>query len=106
MDLDSPFIKIALIKGSTGAVEGREVAKAKVVEDKIEFITIKGGVAIFPASDVLALLPKIPDSGVGYQLKDVDEAIRLLESLPPDIKQRPEASTEALQKWKDLKKPA
>ena len=106
MDLESPFIKIALIKSSTGVVEAREVTKAKTIGDKIEFITIKGGVAIFPASDVLALLPKIPDSGVGYQLKDVDEAIRLLESLPPDIKQRPEASTEALQKWKDLKKPA
>jgi hypothetical protein len=106
MDLESPFVKIALIKGSTGAVEGREVTKVKIIGDKIEFITIKGGVGIFPASDVLAILPKIPDSGIVYQLKDLDEAIRLLESLPPDIKQRPEASTEALQKWKDLKKPA
>ena len=106
MDLESPFIKIALIKSSTGAVEGREVAKAKVVEDKIEFITIKGGAAIFPSSDVLALLPKIPDSGIVYQLKDVDEAIRMLESLPADLKQRPEASIETLQKWRDLRKPA
>ena len=106
MDLESPFIKIALIKGSTGAVEWREVAKAKVVEDKIEFITIKGGAAIFPSSEVLALLPKIPDSGIVYQLKDVDEAIRMLESLPADLKQRPEASIETLQKWRDLRKPA
>ena len=106
MDLDSPFVKIALIKVSTGAVEVREVNKAKIVGDKIEFITIKGGVAIFPASDVLALVPKIPDSGIVYQLKDVDEAIRFLESLPEEIKQKSEASTETLQKWKDLKKPA
>ena len=106
MDLDSPFVKIALIKNSTGGVEGREVTKAKIVGDKIEFTTMKGGVAIFPASDVSALLPKIPDSGTVYQLKDVDEAIRMLESLPTDLKQRPEASTETLQKWKDLKKPA
>ena len=106
MDLDSPFVKTALIKNSTGGVEGREVTKAKIVGDKFEFTTIKGGVAIFPASDVLALLPKIPDSGTAYQLKDVDEAIRFLESLPAELKQRPEASTETLQKWKDLKKPA
>jgi len=106
MDLDSPFIKTALIKNSTGGVEGREVTKAKIVGDKFEFTTIKGGVAIFPASDVLALLPKIPDSGTVYQLRDVDEAIRMLESLPTDLKQRPEASAEILQKWKDLKKPA
>ncbi|NBR97459.1 MAG: hypothetical protein EBT48_07650, partial [Verrucomicrobia bacterium] len=36
----------------------------------------------------------------------VEQAIRLLESLPADLKQRPEASTETLQKWKDLRKPA
>ena len=106
MDLDSPFVKTALIKSSAGGVEGREVTKAKIVGDKIEFTTIQGGVAIFPVSDVLALLPKLPDSGTVYQLKDVDEAIRMLESLPTDLKQRPEASTETLQKWKDLKKPA
>lgn len=106
MDLDSPFIKIALVKSSAGGVEGREITKVKIVGDKIEFITIKGGVAIFPASDVLALLPKIPGSGIVYQLKDVDEAIRFLESLPTEIKQKPEASSETLQKWKDLKKPA
>jgi hypothetical protein len=104
MDLDSPFVKTALIKNSTGGVEGREVTKVKIVGDKIEFNAIKGGVAIFPASDVLALLPKIPESGIVYQLKDVDEAIRMLESLPPDIKQRQEASAETMQKWKDLKK--
>lgn len=106
MDLDSPFVKTALIKSSAGGVEGREITKVKIVGDKIEFATIKGGIAIFKAGDVLALLPKIPDSGTVYQLKDVDEAIRFLESLPAELKQRPEASTETLQKWKDLKKPA
>jgi hypothetical protein len=106
MDLESPFVKIALIKGSTGAVEEREVAKAKIVEDKIELITTKGGVSLIPVSDVSAVLPKLPNTAVVYQLKDLDEVIRMLESLPADLKQRPEASTETLQKWKDLRKPA
>lgn len=106
MDLESPFVKIALIRGGTGAVEGREVAKAKIVEDKIELITTKGGVSLIPVSDVSAVLPKLPNTAVVYQLKDLDEAIRMLESLPADLKQRPEASTETLQKWRDLKKPA
>jgi hypothetical protein len=57
-------------------------------------------------SDVVGLLPKFPDGGIVYQLKDVDEAIRFLESLPTELKQRPEASAEILQKWKDLRKPA
>jgi hypothetical protein len=106
MDLESPFLKAALVKGATGAIEEREVTKAKIVGDKIELITTKGGVALFPATDISAVLPKLPNAGVVYQLGDVDAAIRMLESLPADLKQRPEASTETLQKWKDLRKPA
>ena len=106
MDLESPFLKIALVKGATGAIEEREVTKVKIVGDKIELITTKGGVALFPVTDVSAVLPKLPNAEVVYQLKDLGEAIQLLESLPADLKQRPEASTETLQKWKDLRKPA
>jgi hypothetical protein len=106
MDLESPFLKTALVKGAGGVIEEREVTKAKIVGDKIELTTTKGGVALFPVSDVFAILPKLPNTGVVYQLKDVDEAIRMLEFLPVELKQRPEASTEILQKWKDLRKPA
>ena len=106
MDLESPFFKTALVKGTGGGLEEKEVSKAKIVGDKIELITAKGGMALLPATDVAAVFPKLPNAGVIYQLKDVDEAIRFLESLPADLKQRPEASTETLQKWRDLKKPA
>ena len=106
MDLDSPFLKTALVKGATGATEEKEVTKVKIVGDKIEFITTKGGVALFLATDVSAILPKLPNTEIVYQLKDVDEAIRMLESLPAKLKQRSEASTETLQKWKTLRKPA
>jgi hypothetical protein len=106
MDLESPFLKTALVKGTGGGLEEREVTKAKIVGDKIELTTIKGGVALFSVTDVSAILPKLPNTGVVYQLKDVDDTIRMLESLPVDLKQRPEASAETLQKWKDLKKPA
>ena len=106
MDLESPFLKTALVKGAGGVIEEREVTKAKIVGDKIELTTTKGGVALFPVSDVSAILPKLPNTGVVYQLKEVDEAIRMLEFLPVELKQRPEASTEILQKWKDLRKPA
>ena len=106
MDLESPFFKTALVKGTGGGLEEKEVSKAKIVGDKIELITTKGGMALLPATDVAAVFPKLPNAGVIYQLKDVDEAIRFLESLPADLKQKPEASTETLQKWKDLRKPA
>ena len=106
MDLESPFLKTALVKGTGGGLEEREVAKAKIVGDKIELTTTKGGVALFPVTDVSAILPKLPNAGVIYQLKDVDDTIRMLESLPVDLKHRPEALAETLQKWKDLRKPA
>jgi hypothetical protein len=104
MDLDSPFLKTALVKGATGAIEEREVTKAKIIGDKIELSKSQGGVALIPMSDVAGLLPKFPDVGVVYELKDVNEAIRFLEALPEELKQRPDASIAALQKWKDLKK--
>jgi len=106
MDLESPFLKTALVKGSGGGLEEREVTKVKVVGDKIELTTTKGGVALFPITDVSAILPKLPNTAVIYQLKDVDDTIQMLESLPEDLKQRPEALAETLQKWKDLRKPA
>jgi len=106
MDLDSPFLKALIFKESTGALNEREVARVKITEGKIESANTKGILTLVPTNDVVAILPKLPDSGILYQLKDVEQAIRLLESLPADLKQRPEASTETLQKWKDLRKPA
>ena len=43
MDLDSPFLKTALVQGSTGVVEEREVQAAKVVGEQIELTKTKGG---------------------------------------------------------------
>ena len=40
MDLESPFLKTALVKGTGGGREEREVTKAKIVGDKIELTTI------------------------------------------------------------------
>ena len=105
MDLDSPFLKTALVQGSTGVVEEREVKSAKVLGEQIELTTTKGGIALFPKNEVLGLLPKFPESGIVYRLEDVDKAIRLLESAPEDVKQKADASAATIQKWKDLRKP-
>ena len=106
MDLESPFLKTALIKGNTGAVEEREVTEARIVGDKVEFTTSKSGTALFPQSDVTAIIPNLPEAGIVYKLEDVDRALQMLATLPEELKQRPEASPETLQKWKDLRKPA
>jgi hypothetical protein len=106
MDLDSPFLKTLIFKESTGTLNEREVARVKITEGKIESANTKGILTLVPTNDVVAILPKLPDSGILYQLKDVEQAIRLLESLPNDLKQRSESSMETLQKWKDLRKSA
>lgn len=106
MDLDSPFLKIALVKGSKGAIEEREVTKVKIVGDKIELLSSKGSIALIPQADVTAVIPKFPEAGMVYKVEDVDRAVQMLESLPEELKQRPEAATGTLQKWKDLRKPA
>jgi len=106
MDLDTPFLKTLIFKKNTGVIEEREVARAKIAEGQIESVTPQGIVVLVPTNEVVALLPKFPDAGIVYQLKDVDQAIRILESLTAELKQRSEASVETLQRWKDLRKPA
>ena len=106
MDLDSPFLKALIFKESTGTLNEREVARVKITDGKIESANTKGILTLVPTNDVVAILPKLPDSGIVYQLKDIEQAIRLLESLPNDLKQRSESSMETLQKWKDLRKSA
>ena len=48
MDLDSPFPKVALVKGKTGEVETREIKQARLVGSSVEMEKADGGVAIFP----------------------------------------------------------
>ena len=106
MDLDSPFLKTALVKGKTGEVEEREIRNAKMVGGGVEMETMTGALALFPQTDVVAILPRLPSGGEVYGPADVDRALALLRGLSAPLSQRPEASAETLAKWRDLKKPA
>lgn len=106
MDLDSPFPKVALIKVRSGGVEEREILKVKKIGESLEMETRKGSTALFPVADVLGILPRLPEGSERYGPEDVARALALLEALPAPLNQRPEASADTLQKWRDLKKPA
>jgi hypothetical protein len=106
MDLDSPFPKVALIKAKTGGMEEREIVKVKKIGEGLEMETRKGSTALLPLADVLGILPRLPEGTERYGPEDVARALALLEALPAPLNQRPEASADTLQKWRDLKKPA
>lgn len=104
MELKSPFPKVALLKNSNGTIEEREIQWAKLVGDSVEMETIKGSMALFPRGDVVAILPRLPTGSEGFKPSDIDLALAFLGSLPAPLSQRPEASSESLKKWRDLRK--
>jgi len=100
MDLDSPFFKKALIKGSTGTIEEKEVKRGKIVDGNIEFESLNGSISLISLKNVVAVMPLAPDSTGNYQLKDIDAALSLLASLPQNLAEKPDV----LDKWKNLRK--
>lgn len=106
LDLDSPFPKTALIQDKNGKREEREIQSAKPTGDKLELFYPQGGVGLFPRIEIVAIIPRLPKPGQDASLDEIDQAIRFLEALPEDLRNRPEASAETLQRWRDLRKPA
>ena len=102
MDLDSPFLKTALIEGRDGQLEERVIRKAKAAGDKLEMQTETGGTALFPQADVKAILPRLPEQTADFETGDLEKAIRFLQDLPSPWRERPEAAPEMLEKWRAL----
>jgi len=50
MDLESPFLKVALVKTKTGTVEKREIKKARLVGGNLELEKVEGGGCRFSRS--------------------------------------------------------
>lgn len=102
MDLDSPFMKTALIQGSLGEISEKTVQKGKVVGDMIEFEKEDNSLLVLPKSCVLAVLPRIPASYCRYLQSDSVRALQVLEQAQKIYPARIEVSTEALAKWRKM----
>lgn len=103
MDLNSPFPKVALVKGKTGEVETREIKQARLVGDRVEMEKVDGGVAIFPKQDVLAILPLLPKADGPYTVEQAEGAIRLYQKTTSEFLQQAGLGSAPVQEWKKFR---
>ena len=102
MDLDSPFLKTALVQEKTGEVTEKVVKKGKRNADLLEFEKEEGGLLVLPRGQVMAVLPRLPQAGAAYLQSDAIRALQILEQAQEKFPQRPEVQASALSEWKVL----
>ena len=78
MDLDSPFLKTALVRESNGQIIEKSVRKGRLKSGLIELEKAEGGLLILPSDQLLAVLPQIPQAGTHYLQSDAQRAFTVL----------------------------
>jgi len=102
MDLESPFLKTALVKENNGQIIEKAVRKGKVKDGIIELEKDEGGLLVLPADQVLAVLPQIPQAGATYLQSDAQRALKTLTKAQKIYPERAEVSPIALIEWDKL----
>ena len=102
MDLDSPFVKTALVQEKTGQVIERTVKKGKLNGTLLELEKGEGGLLILPKDQILAILPRLPKPGMAYLQIDADKALQVLLQAQREFPQRPEVQESVLREWRTL----
>jgi hypothetical protein len=102
MDLDSPFEKVALIQEKNGDIAERSVRKGKVNGENIEMEKDDGALLVLPQRQVLAVLPRLPSSGLAYLQSDAQRALKVLQEAQPKFPLRSEVTPEAISEWEKL----
>jgi hypothetical protein len=102
MDLESPFLKTALIKENNGLTVEKAVRKGKIKGGLIELDKDEGGLLVIPVEQVLAVLPKIPLAGTTYLQSDAQRALETLTKAQKIYPERVEVSATALIEWDKL----
>lgn len=106
MDLDSPFVKIALIKGTSGEIIEKSVRKGKINGGNVELQKDEGGLLVLPADRVLAVLPKIPQAGETYLQSDAQRALTVLIEAQKLFPDRVEVTASTIAEWDKLSRQA
>ena len=106
MDLDSPFLKTALIKENSGQIVEKVVRKGKIKSGIIELEKNEGGLLVLPSDQVLAVLPQIPQAGATYLQSDAQRALNILTKAQKIYPERAEVSPSALIEWDRLSRQA
>lgn len=85
-DLDSPFIKAAIIEGQYAKIEEREILSAKIVQQVFELVRPDGSLIVVDKDRVKAILPKLPSPGLAFTQEEAKNALAIIvrakESLP------------------------
>jgi len=106
MDLDSPFIKTALIKGTSGEIVEKSVRKGRINGSNIELQKDEGGLLVLQADRVLAVLPKIPQAGETYLQSDAQRALAVLIEAQKLFPDRVEVTASTIAEWDKLSRQA
>ena len=102
MDLESPFLKTALIKENNGLTVEKAVRKGKIKGGLIELERDEGGLLILPVEQVLAVLPKIPQAGNTYLQSDAQRALAVLIEAQKLFPDRVEVTASTIAEWDKL----
>lgn len=106
MDLNSPFLKTALIKENNGLTVEKAVRKGKIKGGLIELERDEGGLLILPVEQVLAVLPKIPLAGATYLQSDARRALTVLIEAQKLFPDRVEVTASTIAEWDKLSRQA
>jgi hypothetical protein len=102
MDLESPFLKTALIKENNGLTVEKAVRKGKIKGGLIELERDEGGLLILAVEQVLAVLPKIPQAGNTYLQSDAQRALAVLIEAQKLFPDRVEVTASTIAEWDKL----
>lgn len=102
MDLNSPFVQTVLIQEKNGEIREKAVRKGKINGAVLELKKEEGGLLVLPRTQVVALLPRLPQVGVAYLQSDAKRALKILEVAQDKFPQRPEVAANTIVQWREL----
>lgn len=102
LDLESPFLKTALIQEKSGEISEKTVRKGRENADLLELQREEGGLLVLPRSQVIGILPRLPTNGMPYLQSDAQRALRVLEKAQTLFPDRAEVSPSAIAEWRKL----
>ena len=62
----------------------------------------EGGLLVLPSTQVVALLPRLPQAGTAYLQSDTERALKILEVAQDKFPQRLEVAASTMEEWQRL----
>ena len=98
-DLDSPFIKTAIIESQYGKLEEREILSAKIVDKAFEMVRPDGSLVVIDKDKVTAILPKLPSPGLAFTQQEAKDALAIISKAKASFPSCAETSESVVAAW-------